>query len=286
MLRTFRAPTRPGGGDKQERNLMLRSARPADRARTAGASWTAAAVALLAGPVLRRKKSVMFVGVALALASAGSASAATVDGPEPGQPAVAARHGALLTAGRAQRAARQHSALLTVALLPGRSLAQAVGQQSNPSRPASPADQLMPVGTTGSQLWMPISGAQLANASTIVQQALAKNMGARSAVIAVATAMQESRLLNLGYGSAGSLGLFQQRPSCGWGTAQQITTPAYAADAFLAALQRHQAADPVWASQPLWANAEAVQASGFPLAYAQWEAQAAQLVHQIAPSLA
>jgi hypothetical protein len=98
--------------------------------------------------------------------------------------------------------------------------------------------------------------------------------------------MQESRLLNLGYGSADSLGLFQQRPSCGWGSAQQIMDPAYAAGAFLAALQQHQASDPGWASQPLWANAQAVQASGFPLAYAQWEAQAAQLVHQIAPRLA
>ena len=154
-----------------------------------------------------------------------------------------------------------------------------------PPAPPPPADQLMPVGTTGAQGWMPISGAQLANATTIVQQTLARQMGIRSAVIAVATAMQESRLLNLDYGSADSLGLFQQRPSCGWGTAQQLLDPAYAADAFLTALQGHQAADPGWATEPLWASAQAVQASGFPLAYARWETQAAQLVRQIAPGV-
>jgi hypothetical protein len=142
----------------------------------------------------------------------------------------------------------------------------------------------MPVGTSGAQAWMPISGAQLANATTIVQQTLARQMRVRSAVIAVATAMQESRLQDLGYGTSDSLGLFQQRPSCGWGTAQQIMNPQYAADAFLAALQQHQASDPGWATQPLWADAQAVQASGLPLAYAQWETQAAQLVQQIAAS--
>jgi hypothetical protein len=146
-------------------------------------------------------------------------------------------------------------------------------------------DQLMPVGTSGAQLSMPISPAQYANATTIVRQALARRMGVRSAVVAVATAMQESRLLNLSYGTGDSLGLFQQSPSSGWGTAQQIMTPSYAANAFLAALQRHQAGDPGWASQPLWASAQAVQASGFPFAYAQWEAQAAGLVKQIATSL-
>ena len=147
------------------------------------------------------------------------------------------------------------------------------------------AGQLVPVGTSGSQAWMPLSPAQLANATTIVRQALDKRMGIRSAVIAVATAMQESQLVNLHYGDLDSLGLFQQRPSMGWGTAAQITDPAYAANAFLSALQRHQAGDPAWAREPLWANAQAVQNSGFPLAYAKWESQAAGLVKQIAMRL-
>jgi hypothetical protein len=131
---------------------------------------------------------------------------------------------------------------------------------------------------------MPISGSQLANATTIVQQALASQMGIRSAVIAVATAMQESRLQDLGYGDGGSLGLFQQQPSSGWGTPQQIMNPVYAADAFLAALQQYQAGNPGWAAQPLWVSAQGVQKSGYPLAYAQWETQAAGLVGQITGS--
>lgn len=142
--------------------------------------------------------------------------------------------------------------------------------------------ELVPAGTSGPQAWMPISRAQLANATTIVRQAVHHGMGLRSAVIAIATSMQEARLVNIDYGTSDSLGLFQQQPDCGWGTARQVMNPAYAADAFLAALRRHQAADPGWKSQPLWSNAQAVQNSAFPFAYAKWETQAAHLVRQIA----
>jgi len=157
---------------------------------------------------------------------------------------------------------------------------QQVAKQTSPSEPRA-ANQLQPTVTAGPQAWMPISPDQQANATTIVQQALDKGMGVRSAVIAVATAMQESQLQNINYGTSDSLGLFQQRPSMGWGTAQQITTPKYAADAFLTALQQQQAGNPGWAQQPLWSTAQAVQKSGFPFAYAKWETQAVQLVKNI-----
>jgi hypothetical protein len=157
---------------------------------------------------------------------------------------------------------------------------QTVAGQTSPSEPQA-ADQLQPVGTAGPQAWMPLSPAQLANATTIVQQALHKGMGVRSAVIAVATSMQEAQLQNINYGDQDSLGLFQQRPSMGWGTAQQILTPQYAADSFLTALAQQQASNPGWAHQPLWATAQSVQKSGFPFAYAKWETQAVQLVKQI-----
>jgi hypothetical protein len=146
-------------------------------------------------------------------------------------------------------------------------------------------DRLLPASPSGAQTYMPITASRLANATTIVRQALKRHMGIRSAVIAVATAMQESTLENITYGDRDSLGLFQQRPSCGWGSAAQITNPAYAANAFLSALHTHQSADPEWASQPLWATAQAVQQSGFPYAYAKWEAQAAQLVQRVASHL-
>jgi hypothetical protein len=157
---------------------------------------------------------------------------------------------------------------------------QTVSKQTSPSEPQA-ANQLQPVGTAGPQAWMQLSPAQQANATTIVQQALDKGMGVRSAVIAVATAMQESQLQNINYGTSDSLGLFQQRPSMGWGTAQQITTPSYAADAFLSALKQQQVGNPGWAQQPLWTTAQAVQKSGFPFAYAKWETQAVQLVKSI-----
>jgi hypothetical protein len=147
------------------------------------------------------------------------------------------------------------------------------------------ADRLVAGPASGPQSTMPITPAQLANATTIVRQALSKRMGVRAAVIAVATAMQESGLENISYGDRDSLGLFQQRPSMGWGTASQVTTPAYAADAFLKALAAHQKADPGWAGQPLWETAQSVQNSGFPYAYAKWETQAAQLVSAIAMKL-
>ncbi|HEY7144878.1 MAG TPA: hypothetical protein VH637_11565, partial [Streptosporangiaceae bacterium] len=73
-------------------------------------------------------------------------------------------------------------------------------------------------------------------------------------------------------------GLFQQRPSAGWGTPAQITSPGYAADAFLHALASYQHHDPAWATQPLWQAAQGVQRSGFPYAYAKWENQAAHIV--------
>ena len=159
-------------------------------------------------------------------------------------------------------------------------ISEQVARQTSASEPKA-ADQLRPVGTAGPQAWMPMSKAQLANATTIVKQALAKKMGMRSAVIAVATSMQEAQLQNIDYGTSESVGLFQQQPDCGWGSAQQIMNPTYSADAFLGALHTYQAGNPGWAHQPLWQTAQGVQHSGFPFAYAKWETQAAQLVKQI-----
>ena len=182
--------------------------------------------------------------------------------------------------------ALSHPAVSHPATLTWAKVSAAINQETNPAAarqgrlPA--ADQLMPVSTSGPQEWMPIDSAQAANAATIVRQALHQRMGVRSAVIAVATAMQESMLQNIDYGTYNSLGLFQQQPNDGWGTPAQVTNPVYAARAFLTALQRHQASDPAWAKQPLWANAQAVQNSAFPTAYAKWEAQAASLVRHIA----
>jgi hypothetical protein len=274
---------------------MPRRFRPARHGRDGAATLAHVARRRLIRPVSRRLTVPLLAGTALALASVGSAAAASApDDPSSG----IARH-AHVGAHLGPRAARQstlradtssparQAVRLPTAVASWRRLGTVINRQARPParlRALPSADQLMPVGTTGPQTWMPISGPQLANATTIVKQALAMRMGIRSAVIAVATAMQESRLENLGYGDADSLGLFQQRPSCGWGTAEQIMNPSFAASAFLAALQRYQADNPDWAAQPLWASAQGAQKSGVPLAYAQWEAQAASLVKQVASS--
>ena len=112
-----------------------------------------------------------------------------------------------------------------------------------------------------------LSPAQMASAEVIYDVSATMGLPQRAAVIAEATAMQESRLVNLPGGMGDSLGLFQQRPSMGWGTPAQIMQPAYAASRFYAALVQV----PSWQSLPLTVAAQAVQASGHPDAYAQWE---------------
>jgi hypothetical protein len=104
-------------------------------------------------------------------------------------------------------------------------------------------------------------------------------MSPYAAVIAVATASQESSLINLtSADNADSLGLFQQRPSMGWGTASEICTPSYAANKFLSVLQSEV---PNYNHTVLWEAAQQVQKSGYPTAYAQWQAQAANIVMAI-----
>ena len=278
---------------------MLRHARLAERVRLTGTALAAAARAWAAGPAARRKKTLVIAGTALALVGAGSASVATATASAPvathaaavrvasGTARTPVAPGHVLTAQLPRRVGSQHppAPASTPATTPAPNpWDQVTASFSGPATPSAAA-QLTPVGTSGPQGSMPISGDQYANATTIVQQVKARKMGIRSAVIAIATAMQESQLQNLPYGDADSLGLFQQRPSAGWGTPQQLLDPAYAANAFLTALQQHQQADPSWVSQPLWATAQAVQASGFPTAYAQWESEAAAMVKVIATSL-
>ena len=118
------------------------------------------------------------------------------------------------------------------------------------------------------------TGEQIANAQAIARVAHDRGLPERAVVIGLATAYQESGLRNLNYGDRDSLGLFQQRPSMGWGTPAQVRTPAYAAGKFFERLVNV----PNWQTRPLWASADAVQRSEFPSAYAKWENTAAQVV--------
>ncbi|MFF0153428.1 hypothetical protein [Micromonospora sp. NPDC005203] len=134
----------------------------------------------------------------------------------------------------------------------------------------------------------PVAGldqAQMDNAKIIVDVGRDMKMPRRALVVALATAMQESNLYNLAsdvlpesadYPNQGSgsdhdsLGLFQQRPSSGWGTVAELMRPSYAARAFYSALNEV----PGWQDMSVTAAAQAVQISAYPDAYAQHEDRA------------
>lgn len=118
---------------------------------------------------------------------------------------------------------------------------------------------------------------QLRNAETIYRVGQKMGMSERDIQIALATAYQESRLRNLKGGDRDSQGLFQQRPSQGWGSPAQVTNPEYAAAKFFAALKKVGNRD----SLSLTQAAQAVQRSGFPNAYAKWENLSSQLLGQL-----
>ncbi|MGW2106337.1 hypothetical protein [Streptomyces sp. NPDC001948] len=112
------------------------------------------------------------------------------------------------------------------------------------------------------------------NAAVITNVARTRHLNPRAAVIAVATSMQESTLDNLNGGDRDSAGLFQQRPSQGWGTLAQVTDPIYAANTFYNRLVKVAN----WQTDPLTQVAQKVQASGHPEKYAKWESSAGALV--------
>lgn len=119
-----------------------------------------------------------------------------------------------------------------------------------------------------------ISPTQAHYASIIVGVSVQRGLPVRAATVAIATAYQESRIDNLDYGDRDSLGLFQQRPSQGWGTAEQIMDPLYSTNAFYDALVKVKG----WQQMEITKAAQAVQRSGFPDAYAQHEANARAIV--------
>jgi hypothetical protein len=115
---------------------------------------------------------------------------------------------------------------------------------------------------------------QLAHAATIVAVGVRLGMPDRAMVVALATALQESKLRNLPHlGAANdhdSIGLFQQRPSQGWGAVEQLNDPRYAAEQFYLALQNVHG----WQQLRVTDAAQQVQRSAFPEAYQQWESDA------------
>ncbi|MBA2324262.1 MAG: hypothetical protein H0V92_09715 [Pseudonocardiales bacterium] len=111
---------------------------------------------------------------------------------------------------------------------------------------------------------------QADNAATIAGVGRRLGMPDHAVSVAIATALQESNLRNLTYGDRDSLGLFQQRPSQGWGRSEQLTDTVYASTAFYQRLRQQRN----WQRLEVTDAAQLVQRSAVPQAYAQWEPQA------------
>ena len=128
------------------------------------------------------------------------------------------------------------------------------------------ADSCQVVGETTGTVYA-LAPEQLLNASIIADVAMRRGLPEQAVIVALATAQQESKLKNLDYGDADSIGLFQQRPSQGWGSEEQILDPVYSSGKFFDALVKVRN----WEGLTVAAAAQAVQRSAFPDAYTSWQ---------------
>ncbi|WP_240200853.1 hypothetical protein [Cellulosimicrobium cellulans] len=120
--------------------------------------------------------------------------------------------------------------------------------------------------TADGRTWY-LSVTQADNAALVAGTAVRRGLPARAATIGLATALQESRLVNIDYGDRDSVGLFQQRPSQGWGSVEQIMDPVYSTNAFYDVLETVEG----YEGMEVTVAAQTVQRSAFPDAYAQHE---------------
>jgi LysM repeat protein len=127
----------------------------------------------------------------------------------------------------------------------------------------------------------PLTPEMAANARIVIQIGRQLGVPDRGIVVALAAAMQESSLRNIGYGDRDSVGLFQQRPSAGWGSVAQLTDVSYATRLFYGGAQNPNAGRTKglldfggWPSMTVAQAAQKVQVSAYPDAYAKWEKSA------------
>lgn len=140
---------------------------------------------------------------------------------------------------------------------------------STTKRSASRQPCLVRISSTAYRL----AGDQAANATTVAAVGKRLGLADHAVTIALAAALQESGLHNVRHGDRDSLGLFQQRPSQGWGTPEAILTPRLAAARFYERLAMVTG----WRTLSVSAAAQRVQRSAAPNAYADWELEARDL---------
>jgi hypothetical protein len=122
-----------------------------------------------------------------------------------------------------------------------------------------------------------LDSVQMANAATIAAVGVRRKVPERAVVVALATALQESKLENRDDGDRDSVGLFQQRPSQGWGTADKLQDPRYAASHFYTALMKVKG----WKKMRVTDAAQKVQRSAYPNAYQKWADESAVLARAL-----
>lgn len=233
--------------------------------------YTETAAAFLRSPIGRRVGTLGVATAAIVGVAVGPAAATNSSAPEKAPATVSWATGA-----PAATAYTTHAPAVKPAA------AKATAQHA-PAAPAPtvkvPATRaLLPKTLHGHQESFKATAAQKRNAAAIVKAAMDMKVPPRAMVMAVACALQESTLHNYGHlGSRNdhdSLGLFQQRPSSGWGSPAQVTDPQHATQSFLKRLVKiHN-----WQHLPLTTAVQKVQISAFPQAYAKWERFAASLV--------
>jgi hypothetical protein len=158
-----------------------------------------------------------------------------------------------------------------VLLLAGTGYLAFGGARPGPAPPAPPPPPGCQAGAGGEAI--PLEVGQAGIAATIAGVAVRHRLPRQALTIALATALQESQLQNLDYGDRDSVGVFQQRPSQGWGTTAELEDPVYATTKFFAALVKV----PGYTKMPVDQAAQDVQHSADGGAYQQWAEVAAQL---------
>lgn len=236
--------------------------------------------------------STIFPGQVLSLTGATSTPAPPAAAPAPAPKAshvvvagdtvsgIAADHGVAVSAVLAANGLSASSIIY-----PGQSL-KIPGSAAVPASPPAPTPK--PTPKVKADAVTPLSAEMATNARIIV--ATGRSIGAsdEAIVVALAAAAQESSLRNVQFGDRDSLGLFQQRPSQGWGTAAQLLDPVRATKAFFGGKNNPNPGltvglfdIPGWTSMSLTDAAQAVQKSGHPDAYAKWETSARAWLSQL-----
>ncbi len=159
------------------------------------------------------------------------------------------------------------------------------GATSTASTPAAPTGTQ--VAQVGSAV-VPLTPTMAANAQTIISVGRSLGVPSYGLVVALAAAAQESGLQDLTYGDRDSVGLFQQRPSTGWGTVAQLEDTSYASRLFFGGPSNPNKGKTRglldiagWQSMTVAQAAQKVQISAYPNAYAKWETSAAAWLTQL-----